>query len=123
MNDLMTSGMSVRYLGAYAGDNFCVAFDELHQAGGVEWGKVVGIVSAGQFGNVAVGILPFGSLDEMSSPGKRWVELTSGVTVSGAAGVVEMEVSQEHPIKIACYDSGGGQILYKRCSILGRVPL
>ena len=93
----MAACVSVCYLCADARDNFRVAVNKLHQAGRVERGKVVRIVSAGQLGNVAVGILPFGSLNEMPCARKRWLKLAVVVAVGCAARVVEMQDASGSP--------------------------
>src|SRR5215218_7766114 len=123
MNDLVAAGVAVCYLCTYARDKFCVAFDELDEAGCVERGKVVGIVGAGQLGNVAVGVLPFDSLDEMPGARECWLELAVGVAVGRAAGVVEMEMGQDHPIEFVRSDADGGEVFNERRPVLERVAL
>src|SRR4051812_37365728 len=100
MNNLMAASVSVRDLCADAGNNFGVAVDKLHQPGPVKRSEVVRIVGAGQLGNVAVRIFPFGSLDEMTGARKSRSKLTFGIAVGRAAGVVEVKVGQHHPVEI-----------------------
>src|SRR5262245_57503858 len=117
MNDLVAARVAAGYLRADAENNFCVAIDELHEIGCLERNEVVGIIRAGKFGNVAGGILPFASLNEMPGAGKRRLEPAVVVAVGRAASVIKVQVRENDPIEIFRADADLSQVFYQRCSI------